>query len=209
MKFVSLVSSGIDSPVATYLFSKKAEELIFVHADNQPFTDGRETENFIKLAKHLKKHILCPIKVYSVSHGDALSSYKTHCENRFSCVFCKRMLLRYAEKIAEKEKADAIIMGDSLGQVASQTLQNIRVIEQEVSIPILRPLIGFDKEDVIKIAKEIGTYDLSILPSDGCGAVPHKPATQAKLEKILSEEKKIDIASLVHEAVNNATLISL
>ena len=209
MKFVSLVSSGIDSPVATYLFSKKAEELIFVHADNQPFTDGRETENFIKLAKHLKKHILCPIKVYSVSHGDALSSYKTHCENRFSCVFCKRMLLRYAEKIAEKEKADAIIMGDSLGQVASQTLQNIRVIEQEVSIPILRPLIGFDKEDVIKIAKEIGTYDLSILPSDGCGAVPHKPATQAKLEKILSEEKKIDINSLVHEAVDNATLISL
>ena len=209
MKFVSLVSSGIDSPVATYLLSKKAEELIFVHADNQPFTDEREIENFIKLAKHLKKHISCPITVYSVPHGDALSSYKTHCENRFTCVFCKRMLLRYAEKIAEKEQADAIIMGDSLGQVASQTLQNIRVIEQAVSIPILRPLIGFDKEDVIKIAKEIGTYDLSILPSDGCSAVPKKPATQAKPNQILSEEEKIDIAGLVNAAVENATLISI
>jgi tRNA uracil 4-sulfurtransferase len=209
MKFVSLVSSGIDSPVATYLLSKKAEELIFVHADNQPFTDEREIENFIKLAKHLKKHISCPITVYSVPHGDALSSYKIHCENRFTCVFCKRMLLRYAEKIAEKEQADAIIMGDSLGQVASQTLQNIRVIEQAVNIPILRPLIGFDKEDVIKIAKEIGTYDLSILPSDGCSAVPKKPATQAKLNRILSEEEKIDIAGLVNDAVENATLISI
>jgi thiamine biosynthesis protein ThiI len=209
MKFVSLVSSGIDSPVATYLFSKKAEELILVHADNRPFTDEKELENFIKLAKHLKKHILCPIKVYSVPHGDPLSSYKTHCENRFTCVFCKRMLLRYAEKIAEKEQADAIIMGDSLGQVASQTLQNIRVIEQAVSIPILRPLIGFDKEDVIKISKEIGTYDLSILPSDGCSAVPKKPATQAKPNQILSEEEKIDIAGLVNAAVENATLISI
>ena len=209
MKFVSLISSGIDSPVATYLISKKAEELIFVHADNQPFTDMRETENFIKLAKHLKKHISCQIKMYSVPHGDALSSYKTHCENRFTCVFCKRMLLRYAEKIAEKEHAGAIIMGDSLGQVASQTLQNIRVIEQAVDIPILRPLIGFDKEDVIKIAKEIGTYDLSILPSDDCGAVPHRPATQARPEQVLWEEKKINIKNLVNNAVNNAILISL
>ena len=97
MKVVSLVSSGIDSPVATYFFSKKAEEIILVHADNRPFTDEKEIKNFIKLATHLKKHISCPIKVYCVPHGDALSSYKTHCENRFTCVFCKRMLLRYAE----------------------------------------------------------------------------------------------------------------
>ena len=85
---------------------------------------------------------------------------------------CKRMMLRYAEAIAKKEHADAIIMGDSLGQVASQTLQNLRVIEQAVNIPILGPLIGFDKEDTIKIAKQIGTFDLSsIAPADGCAAV--------------------------------------
>jgi thiamine biosynthesis protein ThiI len=207
MKLLSLLSSGIDSPVATFLLSKKAEELIFVHADNQPFTDKRETENFINLAKHLKKHILCPIKLYLVPHGEALSLYKTNCENKFTCVFCKRMLLRYAEKIAEKEKANALIMGDSLGQVASQTLKNIRVVEQAVHIPILRPLIGFDKEDVIKIAKEIGTYDLSIFPSDGCSAVPKKPSTQAKLSKILAEEKKININIILKDAVDNSKLI--
>ena len=209
MKFISLVSSGIDSPVATYLLSKKAEEIIFVHADNQPFTDKRETENFINLAKHLKKHISSPIKGYIVPHGEALSAYKKHCETRFTCVFCKRMLLRYAERIAEREQADAIIMGDSLGQVASQTLQNIKVIDQAVTVPILRPLIGLDKEDVIKIAKEIDTFDLSILPSDSCSAVPHRPATQAKLDQILVEEEKIDIEYLVNDAVKNIVSIHL
>jgi thiamine biosynthesis protein ThiI len=119
------------------------------------------------------------------------------------------MMVRYAEKIAEKEKADAIVMGDSLGQVASQTLQNIRVIEQAVKIPILRPLIGFDKDEVVKIAKKIGTYDLSILPSIGCSAVPKKPSTQAKIEKILEEEEKIDVDKLVDEAVNKSELISI
>ena len=209
MKFVSLVSSGIDSPVATYLLSKKAEELILVHADNRPFTDEKELENFIKLAKHLKKHISCKMKAYTLQHGNTLLSYKKRCEDRFTYIFCKRMLLRYAEKIAEKEQADAIIMGDSLGQVASQTLQNIRGIEQAVSLPILRPLIGLDKEDIIKTAKEIGTYDLSILPSDGCSAVPKKPSTKANLDQILSEENKINTFNLVNNAVDNATLISL
>jgi thiamine biosynthesis protein ThiI len=117
------------------------------------------------------------------------------------------MLLRYAEKIAEKEGADAIVMGDSLGQVASQTLQNLRTIEQAISIPVLRPLIGFDKEDTIKIAKEIGTYDLSILPSSGCNAVPHKPATRAKLDHIQLEEKKIDVDKLIKNAVNEAKIL--
>ena len=209
MKFISLISSGIDSPVATYLLSKRAEEIILVHADGRPFTDDREIENFILIARHLKKQVSCDIKTHVVPHGKTLFSYKQSCDNRFTCVFCKRMLLRYAEKIAEKEDADAIIMGDSLGQVASQTLQNIRVVEQAVSMPILRPLIGLDKEDIIQIAKKIGTYNLSILPSDGCSAVPSKPATRAKLEQILAEEKKIDVGELVSQAVNNVNLVSL
>lgn len=208
MKFVSLLSSGIDSPVATYLLSEKADELIFVHADNQQFTDNREIKNFIDISKQLKKHISCQIKIYCIPHGKVLLSYKKNCEERYTCVFCKRMLLRYAEKIVEKENADAIIMGDSLGQVASQTIQNIRVIDQSINIPVLRPLIGFDKEDIIMIAKKIGTYELSILPSKGCSAVPKKPSTQAKLEKIIIEEKKIDIESLVKDAVENAKLVS-
>jgi len=208
MKFVSLISSGIDSPVATYLLSKKTENMLLVHGDDRPFTDDRELENFISIARHLKKKISGSVKAFIVPHGNALSSYKKNCANRFTCVFCKRMLARYAEKIAERENAVAIIMGDSLGQVASQTLQNLRVVEQAVSLPILRPLIGLDKEDVIRIAKNIGTYDISILPSDGCTAVPSKPATRARLEDVLTEEKKIDVNKIVDQAIKNAELIS-
>jgi thiamine biosynthesis protein ThiI len=209
MKFVTLISSGIDSPVATYLFSKKADELIFVHSDNRPFTDDREINNFTLIAKYLKKKMRMKIKAYIVPHGPSLASYKERCEDRFTCVFCKRMMVRYAEKIGEKEDADAIIMGDSLGQVASQTLQNLRVVDSAVKMPILRPLIGLDKEDVVKIAREIGTYELSILPTNGCGAVPYKPSTRARLDAILEEEKKIDIKKIVKEVVERAELLDL
>ena len=209
MKFVSLLSSGIDSPVATYLLSKKADEMILVHADNRPLTDDREINNFIKIAGFLKKQISCPVKIFLVPNGPALQEYKQKCEGRFTCVFCKRMLLRYAEQIVLKEDADAVIMGDSLGQVASQTLQNIRTVEQSIKTLVLRPLIGLDKEDVIRIAKEIGTYDLSILHSDGCIAVPKKPSTSAKLEHILAEEKKLDVELLVKNAIDKSELICL
>jgi thiamine biosynthesis protein ThiI len=209
MKFVSLISSGIDSPVATYLVSKKAKEIILVHGDIRPFTDDREIQNFINLAKYLKKIISCEVKDYVLLHGENLSVYKKNCNNRFTCVFCKRMLLRYAEKIAEIEYADAIVMGDSLGQVASQTLHNIGVIDQAVSMPVIRPNIGLDKNDIVNIAKEIGTYGLSIQPSNGCSAVPKKPSTSANLDSLLKEEEKIDVNELVHFVVKNSTIVSL
>ena len=209
MKLVSLISSGIDSPVATYLLSKKAEEIILVHGDIQPFTDKREIENFLQLARHLKKITSCSLKVYLVPHGSSLSTFKQNCNNKFTCVFCKRMLLRYAEKIAKKEGAEAIVMGDSLGQVASQTLQNIRTIEPAVKNPVLRPLIGLDKEDVVKIAKEIGTYDLSILSSNGCNAVPNKPSTRARLEQILDEESKLNVDELINNSVKDSEIIKI
>jgi thiamine biosynthesis protein ThiI len=204
MKFVSLISSGIDSPVATYLLSKKADEIILVHGDIRPFTNQKEIENFTRLVGHLKKIISCSLKTYVISHGESLSTFKQNCNDRYTCIFCKRTLLRYAEKIAEKEGTDAIIMGDSLGQVASQTLKNIGVVDNAVNIPILRPLIGFDKEDIVIIAKEIGTYDISILNSDSCNAVPKKPSTMAKLENILEEEKKINVDRLVESAVRRS-----
>ncbi len=209
MKIVSLLSSGIDSPVATFLISKKVDELIFVHADIMPFSDSNEKDKFLELAKYLSKKISCSVKIVILDHGCNLLEYKKNCDDKFTCVFCKRMLLRYAEKIAELYRADAIVTGDNLGQVASQTLQNIKTIEDAVKIPILRPLIGFDKEEIIKIAKEIGTYELSIKPSSGCSAVPNKPSTMAKIDKILSEEKKINISNLVSISVKNLKVISL
>jgi tRNA uracil 4-sulfurtransferase len=209
MKFVALVSSGIDSPVATYLLSKKADEIILLHADNRPFTDQREIEKFVTLAKFLDTVVPSTLTAFLIPHGQTLLSYKQNCDAKFSCVVCKRMMLRYAEAVAVQESADAIIMGDSLGQVASQTLQNERVVEQAVKIPILRPLIGFDKEDTIKIAKNIGTFDLSIAKADGCGAVPVKPSTRARLEQILAEEQKINVDELVRYAVAHKTRVNL
>ena len=209
MKFVALMSSGIDSPVAIYLLSKKTEEIILIHADNRPYTDKREIEKFVTLATYLKKQVPSKLNAILLPHGQTLQSYKTACDNKFTCVVCKRMMLRYAEAIAKKEHADAIVTGDSLGQVASQTLQNIRVVEQAVSIPILRPLIGFDKEDTIQIARKIGTFDLSIAPADGCSAVPIKPSTQARLEQILTEEQKINVDELVQRVILHATSVNL
>jgi len=209
MRFVALMSSGIDSPVATYLLSKKAEEIILLHMDNRPFTDDREVKKFIVLAQHLKKILPSTLKALLLPHGRTLERYRTECNTKFTCVVCKRMMLRYAEVIALKESADAVVMGDSLGQVASQTLQNLRVVEQAVSIPILRPLIGFDKEDTIAIAKQIGTYDLSIAPAEGCSAVPVKPSTQARLEQILAEEQKIDVNELVSYVIAHAQSVTL
>jgi tRNA uracil 4-sulfurtransferase len=209
MKFVALMSSGIDSPVAIYLLSKKAEEIILIHADNRPYTDKREIEKFVTLATYLKKQLPSKLNAILLPHGPTLQSYKIACDNKFTCVVCKRMMLRYGEAIAKKEHADAIVMGDSLGQVASQTLQNIRVVEQAVSVPILRPLIGFDKEDTIQIARKIGTFDLSIAPADGCSAVPIKPSTQARLEQILTEEQKINVDELVQHVILHATNVNL
>jgi len=208
MRLISLLSSGIDSPVATYLLSRKAEKIIILHADGRPFSDENEYNNFVSIAKHLKKQINCIVKIFVVNHGSALYKYRKSGNKRYTCVFCKRMLLRYAKKFAEKENAKAIIMGDSLGQVASQTLHNMKVIDQVIDIPVLRPLIGLDKEDIIRIAKNIGTYDLSILKSVGCTAVPKKPATKAKLEDVLFEEGKIDVDEIAQHVVSRAELVS-
>lgn len=209
MKLISLVSSGIDSPVATYLLSKYADEMILLHVDNRPFTDDRELEKFIIIAHYLKNLVSSTLTAILVPHGRTLLSIKKYCDNKYTCVICKRMMLRYAESIAKKEKADALVMGDSLGQVASQTLQNLRVIESAVSFPILRPLIGFDKEDTIQIAKKIGTFDLSIAPADGCTAVPLQPSTQAHLEQIYIEEQKINVEDLVQHAIKHIKLATL
>ncbi|RLF27591.1 MAG: hypothetical protein DRN05_05440 [Thermoplasmata archaeon] len=209
MKFIALMSNGIDSPVATYLLSRKEEDIVLMYADNRLFTDKRGVEKFLCLARQLSRHITGRTKIFLIPHGEILSVIKQKCNKKMICVLCKRMMLRYAEKIAEKEKADALIMGDSLGQVASQTLQNIRVVEQATSLPVLRPLIGLDKEDIIRIAKKIGTYNISILPSQECTAVPKKPATKAKLEDVLYEEKKINVEKHVEEIVKKAKTMYL
>ena len=209
MKIVSLISSGIDSPVATYLLRKKVDEIIILHGKIEPFTDKNEYENFLKLVKFFKKIIDKRVKIIVISHGKSLGEYIKNCDKKYTCIFCKRMLVRYAEKICKKYNYDAIVMGDSLGQVASQTLQNIKIVSEAVEVPILRPLIGFDKQDIVDISRKIGTFEYSTLQSIGCTAVPNKPSTAAKIEKIKTEENKINIEKLIEDAVKNSEVLKI
>ena len=129
MKIISLVSGGIDSPVATYLIGYYVDEIILLHADVTPFLETTDREVFLSIAKQLKTVTPCSMKTYIIPHSESLKVFQRHCDKRYTCVFCKRMLLRYAEVIAKKEGCSAILMGDSLGQVASQTLHNLLVID--------------------------------------------------------------------------------
>ncbi|MEF8879169.1 MAG: 7-cyano-7-deazaguanine synthase [Candidatus Thermoplasmatota archaeon] len=208
MKFVSLISSGIDSPVATYLISDTATQIVLLHFDITPFSDDRENKKFSEIAKHLDKKTKCRFKNIIVPHGENLEVFRQKCENRFTCIFCKRMMYRIARIIAEKNSCQALITGDSLGQVASQTLQNIKVIEEVSSLPVLRPLIGYDKEEIVDIAKEIGSFKLSIQNAKKCAATPSKPATRAKIKDIVEEEKKIDVKKMVDKSVEKARLVT-
>ena len=201
MKAVCLVSSGIDSPVAAYLVSRYVDDLILLHADTGRFSTGDHSTAFLSLANHMKEIVSCRIHVGILPHEQALREFQNQIETKFTCVFCKRMMVRYADSIAQQENADMIVMGDSLGQVASQTLQNIRVVDIVSRVPIVRPLIGFDKQDIIWIAKEIRTYDLSIADAGKCLAVPKKPSTQAKCDVLDAIEDAMDISALVADAV--------
>lgn len=204
MILVSLLSGGIDSPVAAYTISKWTDELIVVHADNRPYYGDQSYQNFLAVATRLSQILPCRIRAYRVPHGEAVRRYQQACNEKLTCVFCKRMMMRYAQAIAIDHDAPAIVTGESLGQVASQTLQNLRAIEDAVSIPILRPLIGLDKEDIIQTAKKIGTYELSTVRTTGCSAVPNKPATRARLDHIHAEEDKLEINRLVRDAIRNS-----
>jgi len=209
MKAVSLLSSGIDSPVATYIMGQQLDRILLLHAENQPYSDAKARETFIHLSHHLHKIIKKEISAYIIAHGPTLSYILQHCDKKYTCILCKRMLLRYAETLAKKHQASMIILGDSLGQVASQTLQNIKVIETAATLPIIRPLIGFDKEEIIKIAREIGTYELSIRSKGDCRAVPSVPSTQAQELKILQEEQQMNISELIDQAFTTLQLVPL
>jgi tRNA uracil 4-sulfurtransferase len=208
MKAIALLSSGIDSPVSIYILSSYMDEIVFMHADGRPYTDNKEIENFKVLANHLRKKVSCKTKTCMVPHGKSIESYKNSKSHpRYCCVFCKRMMVRYANSLANHIGAEVIIMGDSLGQVASQTLANIQVVDSVSVIPILRPLIGFDKEEIVQISKDIGTYDLSIKETIGCTAVPEKPATKSDVSTLEANEKNIHINDLIQYAISNIDYI--
>jgi len=201
MKLISLISGGIDSPVATQLMLEKGADIVALHFDNRPFTGDDQLNKTKAIVEHLGKLSKKNIKICVVPHKESHIAFTKNCKRNLHCVLCRRMMLRVAEKIAQMEGAEALLTGESLGQVASQTLRNIRTESQAVIIQILRPLIGLDKLEIEKIAKSIGTYKISILPGSCCEIVPRKPSTYSKLGIILEEEEKVDIKGLVDEEI--------
>lgn len=209
MKGLLLLSSGIDSPVAGYLMLKKGVGLIAVHFDNQPLVNSLPKEKAIKLAKKLAEISGRRIKLYIVNHGRNQVQLIKNTERKYQCVLCRRLMFRAAALIAEKENCDFLVTGENLAQVASQTLQNMAVEESAVDIPILRPLLCNDKVETIKVAREIGTYDLSIEAGMCCSAVPKNPATKAKQYNVEREEAKLNMDEMAEKAVESAEVVEV
>ncbi len=182
MKAVCLISGGIDSPVAAKLVMDKGVKLYFLHG-----TIGGKEEKIRKIVSLLDKD--AELRFYN--QREFLKRAYEKIDKKYICLLCKRNLYRQAELYAKEVGAKFIVTGEALGQVASQTLDNIFVLESAITIPIIRPLIGMNKDEIVKIAKEIGTYEISIQDNKRCPFVPSKPSTAASIEKVVNEESKL------------------
>lgn len=200
-KGIVLVSGGIDSPVAAALALGQGIKVELLHFCNMPFSDEETEKKVERIVKHLAKRFGKKIRLITAQHGRDLTEIGRNCERKLNCVLCRRMMFRVAGRIAKKRKADFLVTGESLGQVASQTLSNIASEVSSTGMNIARPLLGMDKLEIEKLAKKFGTYDISIGPGGCCTTVPEKPATKATRERAENEEKKLDVDGLAGEAV--------
>lgn len=198
------MSNGIDSPVASYKMGMMGAEVILLHMDNRPYTDDRSIENVKAIAERLREVTGKEYPLYIAPHGGNQTEISEKCDRSYQCVMCKRVMQRTARELAKMLGAEAIVMGDSLGQVASQTLRNIRSENIGLDFPVIRPLIGMDKLEIEAIAKEIGTYEISIRPTDGCTIVPVKPITEADPEKVEAFGTLIDVDAVARRSAEAA-----
>jgi tRNA uracil 4-sulfurtransferase len=210
-KTICLLSGGIDSPVACWLTMKRGCPPVPVYVDNSPYTDEKSKQKAIETARMLKEWSAGYIKkMYIVPNGENMKAIQQKTPERFTCLFCKRLMYRIAEHIADAEGAVGIVTGEAIGEQASQTMQNLYVIDQAATrYPIHRPLLGFDKIETEAIARKIGTYETSIIRTQGCTAAPSMPSTQAKLDAVKDAEKNLDMNAMAKTAVQTAEIIEL
>lgn len=209
-KGMLLLSGGIDSPVAGYFLAKRGLTIEAIHFHSYPYTSELAREKVLSLAKKMCDYTgnMC-IHIVSVTHIQ--EEIHKHCDPDYMITLLRRMMMRISENIATKNDAGALITGESLGQVASQTLQSINTTNAVVDIPIFRPLIGFDKIDIMDVARKIGTYDISILPYEDCCTVflPKNPVTKPRLERVLKEESKINIEELLQRSLDSEEIVEI
>ena len=201
-KVLVMLSGGIDSPVAAWRMMKRGAKAIFVHFHSYPYTDKASLEKAAELVGILAKSNH-RTQVYYVPFAEIQREIVTKTPAPFRVILYRRMMVRIAARIAEREGALALITGESLGQVASQTLANLKVIEDVARLPVLRPLIGDDKEEIVNLAQQIGTFEVSTLPHQDCCSlfVPDHPATNAAIEDAQSAEDALEVDTLVDQAL--------
>ena len=206
-RVVSLISGGIDSPVAAYRMMQRGCRVIFVHFHSTPYQDKTSQEKVRELVSLLTRHQF-QSRLYMVPFGEIQRQIVAGVLRPLRVVLYRRMMLRIAEAIARKEKAQALVTGESLAQVASQTLENMAVIQQAAGLPILRPLVGMDKQEIIDQARKIGTFETSATPDQDCCQlfVPKHPATKAKLADVEEAESKLDLPALVQAGVEQSAV---
>ena len=205
-----LLSGGIDSPVAGWSIAKRGVEIQAIHFYSYPYTSQRAKDKVISLAKIVAKYCY-GIKLHIVPFTDIQLQINDRCPEQEMTIIMRRVMMKIAEKIAKKEDAMALITGESIGQVASQTMNGLYVTDNAVNMPVFRPLIGMDKNDVIEIARKIDTFETSILPYEDCCTVfvAKHPNTKPKLEKILKFEQKLNLDELIETAIANTEVVEL
>ena len=207
-KGLLLISGGIDSPVAGYMMAKRGMSVEYLHFHSYPYTSDLAKEKVCTLAKELSRFTLTE-KLTTVSVTHIQEEIHAKCDAIFNVTLLRRFMFRIAQIIALKRGDQCLITGESLGQVASQTIEGMHSSNEVVSLPVLRPLVGFDKEEIITRAKEIGTFETSILPYEDCCTVflPDHPVIKPKIDDIHKEEQKLDVEGLIAEALRTAETI--
>lgn len=201
------MSGGIDSPVALDLMLRQGHEMLAVHLDNRPFTDDSPLAKIVDHLALLRSRHHQPIPLYVVPHGPTQVTLMRNTDRHVGCVLCRRFMWRSAERLAEREAASFLTTGEALGQVASQTLSNMRTATAAVKLPIVRPLIGLDKQEIERLAKSLGTYEISTRPGVCCQAVPDRPATRSDLVQIGGQEALLDVDQMVDDCVRKAVVL--
>ncbi|MDR1628329.1 MAG: tRNA 4-thiouridine(8) synthase ThiI [Oscillospiraceae bacterium] len=205
-----MISGGIDSPVAAWMMAKRGVFLTAVHFSSPPYTGIKAKQKVIDLLKKVSEYS-GSIKLFNVGFTAAQESIKQYCQEEFFTIIMRRIMMKISEIISINEGCSALITGESLGQVASQTINAIDCTNRVVSIPVFRPLIGMDKEEIVKIAREINTFDVSIMPYADCCTVftPKHPKLDPRIHLVEKEENKLDTQKIIKNCVDNCEVIEI
>lgn len=210
-KALCLLSGGIDSPVAAYMMAKRGLQIDAIHFHSMPYTSEQAKEKVVSLAKIVSAYA-GHIKLHVVPFTEIQENIHKLCPPEYMITIMRRIMMRISERLAMQINAGALVTGESLGQVASQTMQSITVTNKVIErLPVFRPLIGFDKEEIVKISKHIDAFETSILPYQDCCTIflPKNPVIRPKLELIERAEKALDVEGLIKRAMDNIEVIEV